>query len=527
MLGQENRRDLATTRFEAGRVQARQIVRARPANYDDAPLPRAVGSFTKGLAHTQLGEADAAGFQSQLAALTSGKSADFEAIRRGSGRKLANPQAAFASHLEGGDPRRFACPPAPRLSKSGRRWGDERTLLAGAVSRHPVHGVLRLAHRQAGCRGPERFASRCLSRSDRRRPLRPLHLPIPLEADSPPLGTLGAALPNRHAGLGLHDNFGEWLQIQDGVPPWRVAVYDETPRYIRSGRDLAEWVHYDYGYEPFLHAALILLNRGPDTILYNNPFYSPNNAYKRSKVQEGWVTFGAMEVVDWVGRVTTAALKAAWAQKWLVHLRLRPEEFGGRLHQVMTGNVPLAPVLDGPAPGRSRQRTFSENIADGYPIHPVLLESEAVEEVFRRTGAYLLPQAFPEGCPLHPSYPAGHATVAGACSVVLKALFDESALIPDCVEASPDGLSLMQCPSSFAPTVGAEVNKLAFNIAMGRDWAGIHYRSDANAGLRLGEDVAISILQDLIQTYHEPFDGFDFTRFDGTRVHILPMVSLR
>jgi membrane-associated phospholipid phosphatase len=30
------------------------------------------------------------------------------------------------------------------------------------------------------------------------------------------------------------------------------------------------------------------------------------------------------------------------------------------------------------------------------------------------------------GCPLHPSYPSGHATVAGACSVMLKAFFDEN-----------------------------------------------------------------------------------------------------
>ena len=78
----------------------------------------------------------------------------------------------------------------------------------------------------------------------------------------------------------------------------------------------------------------------------------------------------------------------------------------------------------------------------------------------------------------------------------------------------------MPCPTSFVPTVGSEVNKLAFNVAMGRDWAGIHYRSDAVEGLRLGESVAISVLQDLVQTYTENFDGFSFTRFDGTPVTV-------
>ena len=36
-----------------------------------------------------------------------------------------------------------------------------------------------------------------------------------------------------------------------------------------------------------------------------------NNPYRRSNVQDGFVTFGFAEVVDWLGRVTTAALKAA------------------------------------------------------------------------------------------------------------------------------------------------------------------------------------------------------------------------
>lgn len=37
---------------------------------------------------------------------------------------------------------------------------------------------------------------------------------------------------------------------------------------------------------------------------------------------------------------------------------------------------------------------------------------------------YLLPMAFPEGSPMHPSFGAGHATVAGACTTILKAFFD-------------------------------------------------------------------------------------------------------
>jgi hypothetical protein len=103
--------------------------------------------------------------------------------------------------------------------------------------------------------------------------------------------------------------------------------------------------------------------------------------------------------------------------------------------------------------------------------------------------------------------------------VVLKACFDGSMLLPGCVEPSPDGLELVPC-SDFSPTVEDEIDKLAFNIGMGRDWAGIHFRSDIMAGLQLGEDVGISILQDLARTYTEDFRGLAFKRLDGTAVTI-------
>src|SRR5207247_4375136 len=94
-------------------------------------------------------------------------------------------------------------------------------------------------------------------------------------------------------------------------------------------------------------------------------------------------------------------------------------------------------------------------------------------QVFRRNDTYLLPQAFPEGSPLHPSYGAGHATVAGACVTVLKALFDESFLIPNPVVPGPDGRSLVRYtgPDADRLTVGGELNKLAANVAIGRNFA--------------------------------------------------------
>ena len=62
--------------------------------------------------------------------------------------------------------------------------------------------------------------------------------------------------------------------------------------------------------------------------------------------------------------------------------------------------------------------------------------------------------------------------------------------------AEEDDVTTHDSLAPASPSVGDEIDKLAFNIAMGRDWAGIHYRSDGVAGLRLGEDMGISILQD-------------------------------
>jgi hypothetical protein len=161
-------------------------------------------------------------------------------------------------------------------------------------------------------------------------------------------------------------------------------------------------------------------------------------------------------------------------------------------------------------------------ITHTYPLHNDVLQSQAVQQVKSRYGTYLLPMAFPEGSPLHPSYGAGHATVAGACVTILKALFDETYAIPNPVVASADGLSLVPYsgPDANALTVGGELNKLASNIGIGRNFAGVHWRSDYAESLRLGEALALSVLQDQRSTYKEPFNGFTLTKFDGTKITV-------
>src|SRR5258705_4787428 len=97
-------------------------------------------------------------------------------------------------------------------------------------------------------------------------------------------------------------------------------------------------------------------------------------------------------------------------------------------------------------------------------------------------GNALLPMAFPEGSPTHPAYGGGHATVAGACVTILKAWFDESFVIPDPVVPNHQGTALVAYtgPDARSLTVGGELNKVAANIAIRRNIAGIHCRTDSN-----------------------------------------------
>ncbi|MEH2453852.1 hypothetical protein [Nostoc sp.] len=121
---------------------------------------------------------------------------------------------------------------------------------------------------------------------------------------------------------------------------------------------------------------------------------------------------------------------------------------------------------------------------------------------------------------MHSSYPGGASVSAGASVTILKALFDESYVIPNPVVPDP------QDPTKLIPyegpplTVGGELNKLATNIGLGRDSAGIHWRTDAAASLALGEAIAIGILKDEKLTFREKFEGFTFTKFDETKVTI-------
>jgi hypothetical protein len=283
-------------------------------------------------------------------------------------------------------------------------------------------------------------------------------------------------------------NFASWLAVQNGQGPFPANKISGTS-YIKNGRDLGAFMHSDISFQAYLFAAQWLLTHGAPL--------NAGNPYLAIKNQVGGFTFGSQYIVDLLGEVSNRALKACFYQKWFVHRALRPIAYGGLVHNTMTG-------------------------AADYPLHKEVLNSQAVDQVFSKYGTYLLPAAFPEGNPQHPSYPEAHGAIAGACVTALKAYFSESFVLVNPVVASDDGQSLLPYTGADADqiTVGGELNKLADNIAQGRDMAGVHWRSDAAQSLPLGEAVTISILRDQRATYNEPFNGFTFTKFDGTTITV-------
>jgi hypothetical protein len=471
-----------------------------------------IGNYTKGLPHPGgLGHVDPAAYRAMLRALGSGNAADFQAIPLGAPlgarRKLVSPQAGLAFDLEGPDAQALAIPPAPRLD-STEIAAEMAELYWMALARdvaftdYPADGTVAQAvtsmNTFSDFRGPKVAGNvtvdtlfRGITLGDLTGPYISQFLWLPVT-----FGTLLFLQLERTAqpGLDYLISFADWLSVQDGnlAAP---DVFDPQRRYIRNLRDLATYVHFDALYEAYLNACLILLGLGA-------PF-DPGNPYRDTTTQDGFATFGGPHILSLVTEVATRALKAVWFEKWYVHRRLRPEAFGGLVHNQVTGafdyGSALNPEILNTGAGSVLAAVEAFNIAHGQ-------------------NTFLLPMAFPEGSPLHPAYGAGHATVAGACVTILKAWFDESWVIPNPVIPTPDGLFLLPFVGPDL-TVGGELNKVAANIAIGRNAAGVHWRSDYTESIKLGEEVAIGILQEQKLCFNES-SSLTLTKFDGTSITI-------
>ncbi len=354
-------------------------------------------------------------------------------------------------------------------------------------------------------------------------------------------------------------------------PPFGQKLTGERC-FIHTPRDLATYVHIDALYQAYLNACLILLSNGTpfdqgfNLLSGGGPglLTTPSGSGYTDLNAGGFALWGGPHILSLVTEVATRGLKAVRFQKFNNHIRLRPEALAARIEKAADIET-LFPTLCG---------CFTDMKST---LEETLKKIENHNQKYAGQSSALLPMAFAEGSPMHPAYGAGHATVAGACITILKAFFDTSAVfvrfckdgeevnagfhsmtqIADrlcCGETVEVGayqsqdkgktLQFTKCgeyelvdktqcekddetkliklvpekgnKDSCCPlTLEGELNKLAANISIGRNMAGVHYFSDYYDSARMGEEIAIGILEEQALCYKtDPF-VFSVPTFDG------------
>jgi hypothetical protein len=551
----ERRLSAREVREEAAELAARRRHDDHANNNDEVdPSNPLAGNYSKSLKHDALGDPVGSSYASLLRALQSGDPGDFEEIVLASPNalRLTNPQAGLAFDVAGPDAQEITMPPAPRFN--GEVTAHEAGELYWMAVARDVHfadygsnpqvaaaiGSLNGEFPRFGGTVPVTaqnvfrgvypgeqvgpYVSQLLLKgnTDTRKPDG-----LGRDADEGYVSH-GAQVNDQRiipaaAGVDWLLDFPWWLDVQNGVDKRGQDQYDLTRRFIRNLRDGATYVHFDQVINAYYNAAWILMTEPMGNQLALQPLvtkrpqidlefaknpgnpYDPPGTAMDSRTQAGFATFGPIHLLQVLGEVLGRALRAVWWQKWGVHRRLRPEEYGGRVHNQVTG-------------------------ARSYGLHASITNSltgGALAPYFGQAGekfpsTYLLPQAYPEGAPTHPAYGAGHAAGSGACVTILKAFFDESTPIENPVQASADGLSLVPYTGADAAqmTLGGELNKLAGNVAIFRNAAGVHWRSDYTESLPFGEAVAIRMLQEMSLGFNEDDAFFQLTRFDGVTIRI-------
>lgn len=505
---------LATANDEAHIPAAPQT-----ANGDEERYPDKCGTYTKAILQDGIGLVNLNAFQSFKRALNSGNPADFENIAMGGTRTLNGPQGGLAFGLEGSDAVQFGnaqcpdnqenvviVPPAPALASAA--YGTELVemywasllrdvaftdYISNATAAEAAHELSGMPSYAGPRDGNGNVTPGLLFRGG-----------YPGETIGPHISQLaliptflGAQEMNQQmitylAGLDYMTDSTTFQQVQNGTDTGLRNQLDPQRRYLNNGRALGAYTHLDVLYQAYFTAYLVLNTlRVP---------LNPGNPYVSSSTQNGFGTFGQPDFAATVAAVAGFALNCVWYHKWYVHLRHRPESGGAIVRQILTGH---GGTLDG---------RVNDNV----------LNSMAVQRSFSRYGDYFLSQAFPEGSPTHPAYPTGHGMVGGACITILKFFFDGDFVIPRPVVPSSDGLSLVPYTGGDAGqiTANGELNKLAHNISFGHGiHPAIHWRSDSDSSIQLGEALAISVLQDRAQTYNEKFT-VHFKKIDGSTATI-------
>jgi hypothetical protein len=502
-------------RYTCANNEAHIHVPAHTTNGDETRYHDKCGTYSKGLLQDGIGLVNLAAFQSLKHAINTGRFQDFENIIIGGTRTQNGPMGGIAFALEGTDGvqlgnapcpdnqiNQVVVPPAPALASAA--YGTElielywasllrdvaftdyasNSIAAQAAAELTSQPTYAGPRNNSGQVTPD-LLFRGTYPGDTIGPYLSQFFLLPTFLGTQPIGQqMVTFLPN----IDYMTDPVTFQQVQNGINTGATLQFDPQLRYVRDGRGLSSFTHVDVLFQAYFIAYVVLGTIGAPA--------NPGNPYAHSTKQNGFGTFGGPDFASTLASAARCAINNVWYQKWWVHLRHRPESGGAIARQILTGH------------GGTLNGRVNDNV----------LNSQAVRTSFNRYGDYFLSQAFPEGSPTHPAYPTGHGTVAGACITVLKFFFDNDFVIPHPVVPSNDGLSLLPYTGGDAGqlTVHGELNKLANNVSFGHGiHAGIHWRSDTSSSIQLGEAVAISMLQDRVATYPEPFT-VRFRKIDGS-----------
>ncbi|MBV8810123.1 MAG: vanadium-dependent haloperoxidase [Acidobacteriaceae bacterium] len=478
-------------------------------NGDEALYADKCGTYTKCIKQAAIGLVDLAAWDTFEKALNSGVEADFNNVTLGGTRTLNGPQGGLAFDLQCRDWSQFLVPPAPALASEEYAtelvelyWASllrDVAFTDYAMNQIAINAANELTMMPA-YKGPRNAMGQVtpdlLFRGN-----------YPGETDGPYLSqfllqpTCMGALPitqqykTFRAGVDYMLDPASYQQVQNGIPTGQVLQVLLNPLYLHDGRGLGAYTHNDVLYQAYFIAHLVLQTlNGISCAVKDNPApFNAGNPYNGNPTQNGFTSMGPPDIAATMAAVASEALKSVWYQKWYIHLRHRPESGGALVYLAKTGQG---------------------NSVEGLPSATVL-NSQAVAEAFAKNNSYFLSQAFPEGSPSHPAYPTGHGTVAGACITVLKFFYNGATPIPNPVVPKNDGTQLLNYVGPNL-TVNGELNKLAHNISFGHGiHPGIHWRSDTDTSIKLGEAVALSVLRDRARTYNEKFT-MQLMKVDGT-----------
>lgn len=467
-----------------------------------------LGLYSKGMEHDPTTMVcDESKIKELQLALETGRQADFDDINKAGARKQASPQGSLGFELMGGDPEGFSMVPAPSLSSR-----EAAAEMVEVYAKNILRGKPFSSYEDGSQEIQDAIDAINAFGSDFKGPKENgMVTPKTLFRGTAAGCLVGAYISQ----LFLHEigvgNFAfepkgptktgvygitkaNYVQIQNGNVPVSQTV-DSTKKFMFDGSQLGSTVHIDLVFQHFYEAAAILLNAG----------VARNAGFPTLAKEGAFLTMGGpVELTTGIAEVSRHALKAAWVQKWRKHLRLRPEACAARVVAELDGDLPVGTVHADLKGSSIIAKVKAFNVAAGGEDKP------------------FLPLQYAEGSPTHPAYPAGHATIAGACSTLLKIYLADgswsSTGLSELESVDGSATSVYQGSDAGQITIHGEIDKLAYNVALGRDFAGVHYRSDSE--LLLGEKVAIQYYKDSKALQNEAIGDIQFTGFAGNTITV-------